>query len=194
MGCPWSYSPYFFESELRRFRGREEEGMASHESQVPRTPESSEPGQKPAGSESEGSERRRVLLIDNDPGVMQVIETMLKEYGLDVDCVPSAEAGLKALETSASSDLGQSYGAVMLDLRMPGMGGLGFLEEVRERNAPPVIVLSGYISVEDRRRIDSHVIVDSVFEKPFDLIDLATHVLRIVGEGSPGQRALDWGE
>ena len=136
--------------------------------------------------------RPRVLLVDNDPGVTQVIEAMLQEHELEVHCVGTAEAGLEQLEAmpptgQAGSRAGAAgYRLVILDLRMPGIGGIGFLEAVRGRAVPPIIVLSGYVSAEDRRRIEAHGGVRGVFEKPFDLIELTAQVLHLVEAGSPG--------
>ena len=77
-----------------------------------------------------------ILVVDDDPVQRRLLETALAKSGHAVAVADSGEAGLKALEA-------QDIGAVVLDLNMPGMGGLGMLEAMHERGMEhPVVVLT----------------------------------------------------
>ena len=81
----------------------------------------------------------RVLVVDDDPEVHRLITAQLKPEGLDVHCVTS---GQEALEEVAR----ETPGAILLDLAMPGMHGLTFLDRLRENPyhmGLPVIVITG---------------------------------------------------
>ena len=81
----------------------------------------------------------RVLVVDDDPEVHELVTAQLKPEGLDVVCVSS---GQEALEEVAR----ETPGAILLDLAMPGMHGLTFLDRLRENPyhvGLPVIVITG---------------------------------------------------
>ncbi len=81
----------------------------------------------------------RVLVVDDDPEVHSLIKAQLQPEGLDVHCVTS---GQEALEEVAR----ETPGAILLDLAMPGMHGLTFLDRLRENPyhmGLPVIVITG---------------------------------------------------
>src|SRR5438093_11007628 len=68
---------------------------------------------------------RRVLIVDDEPGVRESLRMVLKE-GYEPFAVGSSG---EALETLAAT----SVDVVLLDIVMPGMGGLQLLEELRVR-------------------------------------------------------------
>jgi two-component system response regulator AtoC len=146
-------------------------------------------------SATEASVEGRILLIDNDPGVSQVVTVILQEHGYDVHAVDTAEAGLEALRGQDLRDpqrrQAEPYALVLLDLRMPGLGGVGFLDRVEALPCPPIIVLSGFISASDRERIDAHERVRAAMEKPFDLFELARIVDRLTGHPRAGAELRD---
>ena len=81
---------------------------------------------------------KRILLVDDEPSFRAPASLVLRQAGYSVDCAGSGEEALRLLQ-SVQPDL------ILLDLRMPGMGGLAFLRRLRgdERWAAlPVIVLS----------------------------------------------------
>ena len=81
----------------------------------------------------------RVLVVDDDEAVHELITAKLKPEGLEVVCVSS---GQEALEEVAR----ETPGAILLDLAMPGMHGLTFLDHLRENPyhvGLPVIVVTG---------------------------------------------------
>jgi two-component system response regulator AtoC len=79
----------------------------------------------------------RVLVVDDEPGVLFMAREVLIERGHDV---VSASSGVDALR-----QLDETIDVVLTDLAMPGMDGLQLLEKIRERDAElPVILLTAH--------------------------------------------------
>ncbi|HEY7748810.1 MAG TPA: sigma-54 dependent transcriptional regulator [Aestuariivirgaceae bacterium] len=87
----------------------------------------------------------RVLIVDDDPAQRRVLEEMIKRMGL---AVLAADSGGKALEIMRGPQASEIE-LVILDLIMPGMDGLEFLEKFQEcRGGLPVIVQTAQGSIE----------------------------------------------
>jgi CheY-like chemotaxis protein len=84
---------------------------------------------------------RSVLVVDDEPDILLAARLMLEGVGCRVIEAGSGEEALELIETE-STDLE----AIFLDLRMPGLGGWGVLQELRAKGISrlPVIVLSAY--------------------------------------------------
>ena len=83
-------------------------------------------------------ERAVVFVVDDDPSMRRSLETLLRSVGLDVHVFPSAQEFMRAERPDAP-------GCLVLDVRLPGMSGLAFQEElVRSGVAIPVIFISGH--------------------------------------------------
>jgi CheY-like chemotaxis protein len=81
---------------------------------------------------------KRILLVDDDPLFRKPAALVLRNAGYAVDCAASGEEALRTLE-SIQPEL------ILLDLIMPGMGGLAALRLLRADQrwaAMPVVVLS----------------------------------------------------
>ncbi len=84
------------------------------------------------------AERFRVLVIDDDPGIRELLEAQVSRLGYRVLSAPDGEAALEMLEESRP-DL------VTLDVILPGMGGLDTLRQLKQRLPEvPVVMLSGH--------------------------------------------------
>ncbi len=87
----------------------------------------------------------RVLIVEDEPAQRRILEEMVKRFGFEV---LAAESGYKGLEFLASSS-GATISLVILDLMMPGMDGLEFLERLQAtRGEVPVIVQTAQGSIE----------------------------------------------
>ncbi|WP_458504631.1 response regulator transcription factor [Methylomagnum sp.] len=79
-----------------------------------------------------------VFVVDNDEDMRNSLKWLVESIGLPVEAFSSAEAFLDA------NSVGRP-GCLLLDVRMPGMGGLRLLEHLRATGAGmPVIVLTGH--------------------------------------------------
>ncbi|HKT53334.1 MAG TPA: sigma-54 dependent transcriptional regulator [Caulobacteraceae bacterium] len=80
---------------------------------------------------------KTVLVVDDDPTQRRLIQAVLEREGLAVAHADSGEAAIDRLVAGAGADV------VMLDLVMPGLGGLAALKEMRSRGfGQPVVVLT----------------------------------------------------
>ena len=89
-----------------------------------------------------GGANRRVLVVDDEENLRHMLTVLLSREGYVVRAVPDGEAALKELEARA-------YDVVLADIRMPKMGGLELLEELKARAIPAtVIMMSAYGTME----------------------------------------------
>jgi DNA-binding NtrC family response regulator len=87
----------------------------------------------------------RILIVDDDPAQRRILEEMSKRFGFEPVTVEGGEAGLAFLTGSR----GQGIDLIVLDLVMPDMDGLEFLERLTAvRSERPVIVQTAQGSIE----------------------------------------------
>ncbi len=79
-----------------------------------------------------------VFIVDDDPAVRQALLTLVRSMRLRAECYESAQQFLDAFDPARP-------GCVLLDVRMPGISGLGLLEQFNREEMPlPAIVMSAY--------------------------------------------------
>ena len=83
-----------------------------------------------------------ILVVDDEPNYLIVLSELLKDEGFEVFTASSGVEGLKIIE---DVDLD----VVITDMQMPGMNGLEFLKEVKNRNPDlPVVVITAFAEVD----------------------------------------------
>ena len=110
--------------------------------------------------------RRKVLVIDDEARIVDIIDTFFRANGLSVRKAYDGRKGLNVLKKDSS------IGLVILDEKMPGFGGTEFLRKVKELDIKvPVIVLSGSINLS---QLDDSVkkLYQKIFIKPVRLSEL----------------------
>jgi CheY-like chemotaxis protein len=120
----------------------------------------------------------RILIIDDDPAVSRTLARMLQFEGHDVTRVETAQDGLAAA-TSAAPD------AIILDMRMPAMGGLEFLRRLREiegLEALPVGIITGDYFLGEDVLAELASLGASVRYKPVWMEDLSALTRSLLGE------------
>ena len=120
----------------------------------------------------------KILIVDDDEGVTQTFARMLRLEGYQVQTAVSAETGLMEAEESRPD-------AIILDLRMPLVDGLGFLRRLRaqpnQRNTPVAIVTGDYFLDEAVSNELQQLGAELRF-KPLwleDLVGLARNLLKV---------------
>jgi DNA-binding response OmpR family regulator len=110
-----------------------------------------------------------LLLVEDEARLADSLKRGLGEEGIAVDCAASAEAAEQELRRNA-------YDLIVLDLRLPGKGGLDFLRELRARgNGIGVLILTARGSVQERvTGLDSGA--DDYLTKPFAFAELLARV------------------
>lgn len=111
----------------------------------------------------------RLLLVEDDAMIGRAIVRALTGEGYGVDWIENGQEAVAAVT-------GTSYAAVLLDLSLPGLDGLGVLRHIRKQDARlPVLVLTARVHVDDRvRGLDQGA--DDYLPKPFDLDELSARV------------------
>lgn len=115
----------------------------------------------------------RILLVEDDELLGDAVKTGLTQFGYVVDWLKDGESARLAMKS-------ETFEAVILDLGLPKLSGLGFLQSIRhEGNTTPVIILTARDSVEDRvKGLDSGA--DDYLIKPFDLDELGARMRALV--------------
>ena len=109
--------------------------------------------------------REKVLIIDDEPGIRQLLQRELSLEGYDVQ---TAEDGVQALEKVQS----EKFQLAVCDMNMPRLGGLDVLEALRDRDPDmEVIMMTGYATVETAVQAMKKGAYDFV-QKPFSLDEL----------------------
>jgi CheY-like chemotaxis protein len=129
--------------------------------------------EKIEGEPMKVEEKKKILLIDDDTSLLVTLGDFLKFEGYDVTAADSGEEGLKKLE-KMTPDL------IILDMSMPGMGGVGFLKEISSMDGVPkypVLVLTARANMAE---FFANVDVDGFISKPCEPNDLLMEVGRIV--------------
>jgi two-component system response regulator (stage 0 sporulation protein F) len=81
---------------------------------------------------------KRILVVDDEEGIRQLYKEELEDEGYEVELAEGGEEALEKISTVKPD-------AVILDLKMPGMGGLEVLERIREQDKDlPVIISTAY--------------------------------------------------
>jgi len=126
--------------------------------------------------------RKTILVVDDDERLRDILAGFLEARGYQCRQTPDAESALESLGEE-TPDL------VLMDVRMPGMGGIEGLARMREqRSALPVILLTAYADVRDAVKVMRRGAVDYL-EKPVDLHELAAMVAETIGSAASKERA-----
>jgi DNA-binding response OmpR family regulator len=146
-------------------------------------PDLAEPAADPALAPS-------VLLVEDEPGIVDFLKRGLEAEGLVV------EAALDGVEGERRA-LRESFDMVVLDLMLPGVGGMEVLTKLRDLKPElPVIVLTARGDIEDRvAGLDAGAV--DYLVKPFSLAELLARVraqLRVAAQASASTATLRTGD
>lgn len=111
----------------------------------------------------------QVLLVDDEPGMLETLTDILQSAGYTVTAVNDGDRALAEIR-------GGGYDVVVMDVRMPGRDGVSVLVD-SGAPPPPVILMTAY-AVEERLRAARDAQVHAVIQKPF----AAPYLLGVVAE------------
>lgn len=111
---------------------------------------------------------RKILLIDDDKGIIDLISQYLLKEGFEVHTAGDGPSGLKAAELY-KPDL------VVLDIMLPGFDGLELLSRIRQRSEVYVIMLTAKIEETDKI-VGLTVGADDYMVKPFSPRELMARI------------------
>jgi DNA-binding response OmpR family regulator len=116
-----------------------------------------------------GSLRVRLLVVEDDPQMLEVLRRALVEQGYSVDLATDGEVGLALAQT-------EPYDLVILDILLPKLDGYAVCQRLRsERHTVPILMLTARDAIDDRvKGLDSGA--DDYLTKPFSLRELLARV------------------
>lgn len=130
-------------------------------------------------SEEPSSNKGRVLVVEDDLDLRDMVALMLEERGYRVDTAANGREALDCFEDSRP-DL------ILLDMRMPVMNGWEFVDAMRRRYSglngglPPVVVMT---AAEDARQRAAEVSAVGYVSKPFDIDELLFTIANCLTRG-----------
>ena len=118
----------------------------------------------------------KILIIDDEPGVIRLIESVLQ--GMGITQVHQATDGDEALALLLVA--GERVDLVICDWMMPGMSGLDLLREIRSINSDiPFLMVTGKADVDAILAAKEYG-VSAYIAKPFSIGDIEKKVLALV--------------
>ena len=133
----------------------------------------------------------KILLVDDDPGLLRLLSIRLTAAGYGVTAVESGEKALAHLPIIRPN-------LVITDLRMTGIDGMALVEAIHDKNPTlPVIILTAHGTIPDAVEATKRGVF-SFLTKPFDSKILLEHVEKALkfdsdlGLQKPGRNEIDW--
>jgi two-component system chemotaxis response regulator CheY len=114
----------------------------------------------------------RVLCADDNPSFQQLLKIGLENYGFDV--VPALHGVDALMQYKAHQG---RFGAIISDVDMPNLNGLGLVRSVREMGFKGrIVIISGRLSAKEFQEYEPYAI-SGFFHKPFEIGLLAAMLL-----------------
>jgi DNA-binding response OmpR family regulator len=114
----------------------------------------------------------RVLIVDDDARLFELLSSYLDQNGIAAEAARDGHTGLRMLESGG-------FDAILLDIMMPGIDGLGVLRKIRETSDLPVIMLTAKGDETDRV-VGLELGADDYLPKPFSPRELLARLRAVV--------------
>jgi two-component system, OmpR family, KDP operon response regulator KdpE len=119
----------------------------------------------------------KILIVDDEPQMRRVLRSALSSHGYDVVDARSGEEALRNLEA-------ERFDFILLDLNLPGLGGLPTCRAIRAGGEVPIIVVS--VRTSERDKVNAlEAGADDYVTKPFGIQELLARI-RAVQRRKPG--------
>jgi DNA-binding response OmpR family regulator len=120
----------------------------------------------------------KILVIDDEPGIRDLLDTLLRRKGYEVVLAETGQKGVDLFRRERPD-------VIVLDLKMPGMDGLSVLQQVRSVDPEkPVIILTGAGTAETEQKVRALGVTEYV-EKEFSLHLLGDSLKRLLNNTTP---------
>jgi two-component system, OmpR family, alkaline phosphatase synthesis response regulator PhoP len=131
----------------------------------------------------------RILLVEDDPAVRDIIRIALERDGMAVEDVGDGESALRKFRSFATPDL------VVLDIMLPGIDGITVCQEIRRISNVPIVVLTARDAERDVV-VGLEVGADDYITKPVSPAELVSrvraHLRRIRIDASDSEHRLEF--
>jgi DNA-binding response OmpR family regulator len=117
-----------------------------------------------------------ILLIDDDPAVLDMVQSALAHYGMEVHAYPDAAQALELIQNPAAPE----FDLVITDINMEGLDGFDVIHKVKAMHPRlPVVLMTGQASVDYAIRA-MRMGASNLFMKPIAIRDLVQSVFHLV--------------
>ena len=121
----------------------------------------------------------RVLVIDDDVGLCELVEEYLEPEGYDVEATHNGERGIDRA-------LSNEHSLVILDVMLPGMNGFDVLRRIRAKSRIPVLMLTARGDDVDRI-VGLEIGADDYLSKPFNPRELVARIRAVLRRMQPDE-------
>jgi DNA-binding NtrC family response regulator len=121
----------------------------------------------------------RLLIVDDDSDIVQVLKMGLLKNGFLVDAFTNPEEALQSFKSNA-----EKFCLVVSDIRMPALSGIQLARKVKEINPNVKVVLMTAFEIRDNEfsKVFPSMHVDGFVQKPIGIRDLTNKILSLIGE------------
>ena len=116
------------------------------------------------------AEKQKILVVDDEPEIREVLQMMLSSEGYEITEACNAQ---EAVEKASGKDL------VILDIMMPGESGIAACTKIREKNNVPILFLTAK-SGEHDKVLGFSAGGDDYLVKPFSYMELLSRVKALI--------------
>ena len=116
-----------------------------------------------------GRSRLRLLIVEDNPGLAEGLARLLRQRAFVVDWVPDGETALQAVDPAP-------YDLFIIDLGLPGLGGIEVVRQLRAGGvAAPILILTAEDALKSRvAGLDAGA--DDYLTKPFEVEELEARI------------------
>ena len=121
----------------------------------------------------------RLLIVDDDPDIVQVLKMGLVKNGFLVEAFTNPQEALQSFKSDA-----ESYCLVVSDIRMPSLSGIQLSKKVKEINPNVKVVLMTAFEIKDNEfsKVFPSTQVDGFVQNPVHLENLTDKILDTIGQ------------
>ncbi len=128
--------------------------------------------------------RREIIIVDDDQSVCESLSDLLRGKGYAVTIVMDPRKAVAAIDPKVTR-------LALVDLRMPGIGGIELLQLIKSRHPDlPVVIITGFATVDTAVAAMKYGAAD-VFTKPIKSSALLSQINRILAERPPSEAGLE---
>ncbi len=121
----------------------------------------------------------RLLIVDDDSDIAQVLKLGLQQNGYLVDSFTNPEEALQSFKSNA-----EPYHLLLSDVRMPGLSGIQLAKKVKQINPNVKVILMTAFEIRDNEfsKVFPSTQVDGFVQKPIGIREMTNKILSVIGE------------
>jgi len=121
--------------------------------------------------------KTRILLVDDDPNISQLVNLYLTKEGFEVSACMSGTEALRSFKASPPN-------LMLLDVMLPGMDGWSVLREIRKFSNIPIIMITAKDETFDKV-LGLELGADDYIVKPFEMKELTARIKAVIRRYQP---------